>query len=288
MDMRGFYPPIPVCQSDFDTAENMRLSLAEIIGAITIKLAVMAKSDTLRLISDYELVQYSLTTHGESIDMILHRISMMQSFREEYQIDDTPEQGVELISQCMQEHPGHLLSIEYIPEQNNFLVVLNWQGYRFNDIKTYEQCRIFIGSMYYLLKIRQCQFRAMREGLTTIMECTGAAWENLNMASLEKVVHELFRWYPKKHKQVFMLNSPGVVNFAIGILKRILPHDSTRALQLGMQIPGFEGQDITELYRTPIPESASQKVLVMAKALLEIGYRNEKEFTLAQGMREIE
>ena len=59
----------------------------------------------------------------DDVEDALQRLQALQYFREEYNINDTPEEGVEIFSRFLEKHPGFVLSIDYEPMFGHFVIV---------------------------------------------------------------------------------------------------------------------------------------------------------------------
>lgn len=280
MDVVALFRSLQDPLSEVDAAVALTLSPEEVTKAREIKVAAQAWPNTLQPLSDFEYVQYALCTEGETMDKIMQRMEVMEAFRQEYSIQDTKEEGVELLSQLMQEHPEFVLSLDYVTCSKNFLTIFDLSKLIMARIRTQEQFRIFMGAMYYMVHCKQCQFTAIRVGSSVLCECMGTTAKNIDHGVFDKLLHELYRWYPKKQKEMFFLHTPSVVNVLCSLWKRFMTSNQKQSLWLNKEISGMEGQSINTLYTMPTPERATRHVLSMTQRFLETRYRNEREFRL--------
>lgn len=260
--------------------ETMVLTQTEVNRALQIKDAVQSQSH-IKPLTDFEYVQYAMCCEqDETMDQIFHRMEMMQAFKEEYKIADTAEDGVDVIHQLNKEQPGFFLSIAYLPSTKNYLSVIDWAQLFPSRFKTWEQDRKFMGYLYYSCQAKSCQFQALREGSSIMVECMGVGTENFDSRFFSRMQHELLLWLPKLQKETFLLNSPSIANMAFALWRKFMRPDQKQALHMGHKIEGLEGQRIAELYKIPTLEIAEQHLLLNVKIFLQHRYQMEQEFRL--------
>ena len=100
---------------------TMALTGQEIQWVQEIKEAVVASPD-LNELSDFEYAQHALVTKGD-VEDALRRIQGLKDFREEYQIHDTLEEGMELLHSFSKQHPWFVLDVEYESQYGHFVCV---------------------------------------------------------------------------------------------------------------------------------------------------------------------
>jgi CRAL/TRIO domain len=260
--------------------ETMLLTRTEVNRALEIKKAALKDESNLKPLTDFEYVQYAITTMEEPMEQILYRMEMMEKFKLEYKIEDTPQDGVELIHQLSLDQPGFLLSVAHLPSSNNFMSVIDWAHLFPHKCKTWNQNRTFLGYIYYILQCKTCQFTAIREGSSILVECMDAGIQNFDSQFFSQIPHQLTRWYPKVQREMFLLNSPSVVNICFALWRRIMRPDEKKAVHLGHKVMGMEGVRIDEFYNVPTPEAANQHLLESVFTLLQHRYKMEQQFKL--------
>lgn len=268
---------------------SMLLYPHEIDKAQQIKKAVKRQSEIgddsdihsgLKPLSDYEYVQYAICTEGETIDQIVQRVTMMQAFREEYNINDTVEEFADLLEQVQDIQPGWLLTVDYLPDTQNFCYALAWSCLFPGRYKTHKHFRIHFGSMYYIHQVLFSNFCAIRQGYVAIGECTDCTLVNCDFGFFDKFNQEIFRWYPSHAKEMVLMNSPGCVNIVMALCQKFLTPNTKNSISFGVQIQGMEGQRIDPLYQSPTPEIARQNMMTRVKSFLSERYKHERQFTL--------
>lgn len=260
---------------------TMALTVAEINRAWEIKVAAHSRGD-LKPLSDFAYVQYAICTLDEPMEVVLQRMAMMQAFREEFNIQDTMEDAMKTLHQHTIDNAGFLIAFEYLRSSQNFLSVEVWPKLFPERIsRTSETYRTWIAAMYYKFQAKSCQFRAIRNGPSQIGECLGTNMiENCQLEFFENYMHRFSRWYPRKQHEFFFLNSPACVNYVLSGIKKFLNPQITKKILLGEQIVGFEGRSIEDLYNTPTPEMARQRVLQVIHQYLQLRWDNEEAFQL--------
>ncbi|CAB9509163.1 expressed unknown protein [Seminavis robusta] len=268
----------------YDYSESMKLSPEEKARAIGIRAAIREDG---RLkdskISDFLCVQYALTAKPEEcLERICDKAFLLQSFRKEYKICGSVEEGIELVNQYSLQHPGNWLATEYIPFQKNYLVVQDLATFLPSEqVKTDEHKRIFLGAVYYQWNSQFPDFQAIREGFSQLIECEGTNCSFLDPELTEIAFEHFFKGYPLKPREVVFLNAPGIVNVWCGLWKRFLPTHEHNKYHLGLQLEGMEGRRIDVLYKCPNEEEARQRMVRNTGRFLRLRHRNEERFHLA-------
>jgi CRAL/TRIO domain len=261
---------------------TMFLSHAEYDLAVAIRQAVEA-NEHLTNLTDMEYVQYALTVVSaqETMDSILERIYMMQAFRREYNIQDTAADGIQLFNDLTLQHPGWILTIDYVASTQNYIAIRDLAAFYPSRPKTPVELRIMMGGMYYIFECMNPNFTAIRNGMSSMNECMDVTMENFSYEAMEKLLHELIRPYPKNQRGTFFLNSPEMINVFFSMYKRFLTEKITKTFQMGHQVEGMEGRRIDELYKIPTPEIAREKVVLRVYDFLQLRYLNRATFSLA-------
>ena len=154
----------------------MKLTNAECRRALSIKNAAL-QDPSLRELSDYEYAQYALATPGSDLEAVLYRIQGMQTFREEYKIQDTLEEGMRLCKAFHQQQPWFVLDVEYEPQHGHFVCVYDYGVVNPKAVRLPEEWRVYLGGLYYIFQLLQANLGSVREGLVHICECEGTKWK---------------------------------------------------------------------------------------------------------------
>lgn len=163
-------------------------------------------------ITDYEIAQLAVVTLGlEDLDSVLERVFQLQCFREEYRLDDSAEEGVELMQYLIQEQqPGHILAFDRAPDNQSFVGVFDFAANKPSAVDLPNDWRIYLGAYYYLLSAACANLTATREGFVTIIECDGMSYQTFSHKMQQRWAQELGMHYPVQDKESLWLNTPMV------------------------------------------------------------------------------
>ncbi|CAB9505645.1 expressed unknown protein [Seminavis robusta] len=258
----------------------MQLSEAEIARAVNIKASV-EQDDRIQNRSDFEYVQYALTNLNETVEQVLERVYLVQCFRQEYRLNDTPEEGAEFLRKWSLMCPGLILAVDHLPIHKNYTVTIDMSKLLPKEqIKTDEDLRVYMAGHYYYWNSLYPNFMAIRQGWTWVVECEGTTMASLDPELIEKSGHHLFKSYPKNEKSIFVLNTSTTINIWWSLFKRFVPADQRAKYHLGYQIEGFEGRRIDGLYKMPTEEAGRQRMISHVHEFLTLRKKNEAEFSL--------
>lgn len=256
---------------------TMHLFPTELARAQLIKRAVDA-NDEVGNLTDFEYVQFALGWEDDPIDVIVQKIAMYHSFRQEYGVKETVNDGVTSFSDMTIEFYGAVLSLQYLAPKRSYVVVMDWGSSI--PPTTEEGHRKYFRGLYYMFHSLLPNFEAMRSGTTMVIECEGAGRKNISVDHLQKLASHLYSHYPKKQKESYFLNSPSLVNVACTLFFKMTNQNVRDSIKLGFQIEGWEGRRIDGLYKNPTPEAARIQMLESCRTFLELRYRNMECFKL--------
>ena len=250
--------------------------------------AIQAAAEHLKPLTDMGYAQYAIAASpDESISQIIHRMTVMQEFKDDYLIHDTVEEGVELMTQLTLRHPGLLLALEYLPSSRNYLTVADLVALDPQRIvRSKEDERVFLGGLYYACQCQAAQLEAIRNGTSCVVECMGLGPLNLDLPLLDKIVHKFYRWYPRLQKEQCFVNAPqGDISTLFGLYQRVLSKNQNETQTVVHTIPGLEGVRIDALYKTPSEEEARRHVLKRVQQYLTLRYHNERKSRLPAALK---
>lgn len=257
---------------------SMQLTSAEVARAKEIKTAMEALPELPNL-SDFEVVQFALTCPGMSLEQACDKMSRFHSFRREYRIEDTARDGVQRFHHMTLQHPGLVLALEYLPSSSNYIAVHDYAA--FFPPKTEEETHVLFQGLFYLDQAKFPNFQSIRVGYTCLIECSGAGYANFDADFCQKFVVELFNSYPLNQKEVYYINSESTMSMMTALWNRFVPERVRNKWVLGFQIPGFEGQRIDVLYKTPTEEEARGRTVLQLLKNLLLRYTNQQNFSLS-------
>lgn len=246
--------------------------------ALRVKEAVES-NEQLRPISDFECAHLALSCGERTMEQIMDVAYKLQCFREMYRLHDTVEDGVATTRQLMEMQPGLVLDVSYLPHEECYTVSCDMAALCPQRVKTEADWRIFQGGFYYWIRATATNITTIRNGLSIVTECEGMGFHNLDIALQERTVHELWSYYPARHKESIWLNTPPAANMLYGVLKRILRKELMESWKIGGSIEGYEGR-LDRLFLMPNAEIAGQALLRRLESYLTERYHNERTFRL--------
>jgi CRAL/TRIO domain len=269
-----------------DYEMTMKLNPLEMHRALVIKEAVEAATHLTNM-TDFEYVQWALihpVTHGAGmavpLSTILEHISRMQEFSRSHRIQETADEGAQMVHELSLELPGLYLSLQYLPSSGNCIAVSDFKALLPGKIKTDQQWHIFVKGSYYRYHAMSPHFHAMREGMANLCECEGVSFQNYDDYFWQQLLEELHLSYPKRHKETFFVHSPMAMNIIYGLCKPYMTQNLKETFHLGYQIQGLEGHRIDELFKVPDEETARQNMVDQVHRLLVTRYRNQARFRI--------
>lgn len=268
---------------------TMRISPQERDWALAIKQAVEDHKD-LKELTDMEYAHYAIICEG-NLRNALKRISSMQDFREAYNVDNSVEQGFEMLAALMEQHPGYVLCIDvdsvtmeglHVIDPGNCdpLIALSVDSTKGAD----HNWKVLVLGSYYLFYAVQPVLTTVRAGNYTIADFSAVSWTILNMEFQSRLAGELLSNYPIKFSKFLAFNTGFVTNICWSVLKKIYPPAITGVLQLGCRVPLVGDQEVPlkleETYLQPSMKTAYERLLLRAKDLLSLRRKNEEFFRL--------
>jgi len=293
-------------------ANDMALTLEEARWAHEIKHAVVAHPD-LHLHSDMDYAQWAIyTMERQDMNDVLNGMKMMQEFRKQYNLfylgqvglfhkdnvsdivssssatilnDQQKEiynailqEGLQLLRDFILLQPGVALDIEWMPDHGHYLYIFDYVAMDPTKIRLPKDWRVVQGATYYSFEIFSSNLRAVRKGTAAIVECEGMSWFNFDTEYEARRHAELNAWYPFKVKEMLLLNTGTIANFACSILKKICQKEK-KNFKLGCTLDGFDGR-IDRLFKVPTLEKAMERLLVRLEGYLRVRLDNQMRYRL--------
>ena len=252
-------------KKDFMARHCMRITDEEREFALAIKRAVEDDEDLVRL-TDLDYLQYALSTNSGDLDETLRKIRGLQVFRQEYQINDTLEQGIDLLHALLQQQPGMLLSVDKVrtsPKQPNeedndqleidlhshYLMVFDFAKINPRAMKLPSDKRDLLGALYYVHHATQTNPNAIRNGILFIAECDSMSWDNISLDFVGPIWAEMKNYYPVNLKEISWLRAATAATVMFNLAKPFLPLHVRQKVNLGCEFQAFDGR-LDELFMT--------------------------------------
>lgn len=241
-----------------------------------------------KLWTEYDYAQQAITCTGDLSDeasknKLMQRLYLLQSFREEYKIHDTVEEGVLLIQRLMEMMPGYLLSVDFAAKYGSYIAVFDRAAFQPSKLHMPEDLRTFLGAQYYIFQCLSTNLKSVRNGVVFITECQDTGDDNFDMEVEEKFLSHLFNHYPFRHKECLWLNTPTAANIAHGLMKSMVPGDFLANWRMGCKLDGFDGR-IDSLFKMPTLAIAQEQLLLKMEGFLMERGRNAGGFELHERM----
>jgi len=278
-------------------AKNYMVMLPqEIMWAHEIKDAI-AQNEELHPLSDLEIAQFAIVTSASpyggdpfreqaSLVEVMERISKLQHFREQYKLDQhnnpiTVEQGLELLHLYIrQQQPGHLVTIDYLPTQEHYMLVWDRAAFQPSRVIKESDWKVYQGATYVIFLILNSHIRAIRTGVEVVLECDGMSAQNYDTAFETRRVNELFNYYPFITKEFHFLNTPTAAILLYQVCKPFLKKSFHQQVKLDARLEGYEGQRIDSLYNIPSFENAQDRLLQRLEGYLRERIFHQQTFKL--------
>jgi hypothetical protein len=153
--------------------------------ALELKQAAKERSK-LHELSDMEYTHYAIFSRGNHPDA-LKRMAAMQQFREEYQVDNSVEQGLFMLGEFMKQQEGLMLVLDV-----HRVALEGLHGFNIAALDprlANEPClhgvdynwRIFVCGLYYYLIACQPCLGSVRAGAYTVSDFKNMGWKQANM-----------------------------------------------------------------------------------------------------------
>jgi hypothetical protein len=256
---------------------TMMLTEAERQQALALKAAIES-SDHIKNVSDFEVVTVALGCEG-NLERALEAAYKLQCFRELYKIEETVEDGIRTIRGFMQQHPGQILEVCYLPSEQTYWFFLDFAKFLPARVKADTEFRHFQGGAYYIYRAMLSNIHSIRNGVITMIECDGVSRQNMDLRFQERIFHELWGYNPIRFKEIFCLHTPMVFLVFLGIVKRLMSNSQLASLQTACSFGSYEGR-VDALFKMPTLEIAQENLLARIEGYLTERYQNEREFSL--------
>jgi len=213
---------------------------------------------------------------GDDVEVALNRLRHFQLLREEYQLQDTLEEGMEIMRAFFTKQPNAILNVSYNAIDRNYVYIYDQKGFDLHILKSPEDWRVAVGYCYYLFQAMSPDFFAIRQGCVFIGECEGYNRKMVHLTGLRKFWEEVFGIYPMRIREVKCFHSGVVANLLLSMIKPFFPKYLRKRINLGCQFPGR----LDTYYSIPTREIAVQKTLADIESFLWRRYANERDFVL--------
>lgn len=268
---------------------SMKLSRDEQRWAKELKAAVEASND-IPHITDMEVAQHSIVHDGNVLNALLS-IRALEDFKRIYEIQDTPEEGLQAIQALLKQQQGAFLDLETNPQTQETSVVIDLKAFHPNKAlrsvpgkPADHSFHVLARGVYYLFKATTSSLAAARNGLFLVVDCDGVGWDNCNNELDQRLHAELLQHLPVQWKKVMAYSSALVASVWWGLIKRMVSKQFSSKLEKGCRLvdtdPSKPPRRIADMHRIPDLKTAQAKLERSAQDLLLLRENNEQEFQI--------
>ncbi|CAB9522247.1 expressed unknown protein [Seminavis robusta] len=273
-------------------AGRMALGATERLWALEIKNAASQEPE-LEPLSDFWYAQFALVSlheHHQNLETarshlpdLLERMQAVQDMRQEFFVRDTITHGMEVMSKVILDmHPGFILAFSYHADRGAYLRVINLTQFDMSMFTHKVKVRTFLAGLWYINHATIPDMEAARQGFVQYVECKGYEWRNPNMFHVKAFSEAapVMQFYPILCQQTVHYNTGMFVKLLASMAKRLLPKHMTKEFLFESGSISEGVTRLEEIFTTPTPDVANQRLLDRLKDALERRYQNEAAFVL--------
>ncbi|CAB9496300.1 expressed unknown protein [Seminavis robusta] len=285
-----------------DDPEGMTVSPQEHAWALEIKTAAETPNSGFRPISDFEYAQYALVTRGR-LNEALARIRKIQSFQAQYQVDNTPSQGVSIVEQFRHLQPTALLNLDKHPDTGDSIICFDRSTYFPAITKApspdhtdpEHNWKIDILFWYYALRTVQPDFHTIRHGVVFLFEAMGLGKDNVDVSLAKRLHREMWAYYPFEIQRTRIYNANQSVPLLVSALQSLLRPEELQCIETGCTVHGDDDDGfhqstdratnsppltLGDIYLQPTVDQSGRYLLARIMELLTLRSQNEESFRL--------
>lgn len=280
----------PETKTPIHDDETMTISDEEKEWALEIKRAVEDNEHLLPL-TDYEYVQHALVSEGK-LGEALCRVERMQNFCQEYGVDKSVEQAMEMLVELIHQQPGFLLHMDCDPVAHNTINVIDLGMFdprlaQADPDGRDRNWRTFACGVFYMKYCSQPSFATIRAGFYVLAEFGDVGNHNSDPAARMRLFDELMRYFPMKWKQFLAFNTGYAATIMLSIVKSFMPKTLASVVEMGCQIEESDEtrnptKRLREFYMQPTVELAYKSILQKARAMAERRDYNTRHYRLEE------
>jgi hypothetical protein len=275
-------------EEDDDDEEDSSMALSDDERSMALRIKEAVEEDTaINNLSDMEYAQHAILAMGD-LNLALCRIQGLQCFRRDYQVDNSPSQGVKYLKQFMILQPGAILNIDICPDTGEAVFGFNRGALdpaiafkcSIQDTVPEQNWKIHAITVYYFLHILQPSLKAVREGICFVFDGHQMSWRNINSTFTSRILGEVWYHYPFRVKKMEEYNTNVASSMFWSLLRPFMPKAWTSKWEFGCQIETTSQRTLSELYLQPSLEQAQVHILRRVYQLLSMRAQNEANFCL--------
>ena len=203
----------------------------------------------------------------------------LQTYREEYNILDTYEDGRNRLRRHVELFPQQWLSFGFSHSDDTYVFMHDIHQLDMSLLTTPRRAEDWFASCYYIHTVLCPDFTTIRKGAIVCVECMESASHGsrrkIEGKMILQMMSELLAHYPCRF--VCKNYHTGVwFNLFISSVRKLLPPEFKDMYQVGCQFDGHLG----EAMLVPTVNIANQRMLGQLEQTLRRRYDNEKSFRL--------
>lgn len=268
------------------------LTEAERTYARQLKAAHAADNDSDTLLTDFQYAHHAVVDSHLPLPQALQKVIGLQRFRQQYNLQDTVEEGLQYLDSFMTQQAEFVLHLD-VCEGGSFEAVRALDIARLNPAAAMKldargvdyHWKQFVCGEYYMHTACSPYLASIRQGIFEIADLDQLGSHNFSMEFEYRRHGELIGYYPLKFKTIMAYNTGYLANVSWNLMKPFLTENAKKSIQLGCQV--VEAPDandsrrrLAEFYLQPSPQLAQASILHRTQTMLQIRYRNEQDFRL--------
>lgn len=259
---------------------RMMLTQEEWEMAYRIKKEFRDPFNGLDMVSDYWCAQLAIAREGildEHLEKLLDMAKGIETFKREFNIRDTLEEGCRALQELVELVPTLLLYYGFDRIQGTCTCALDVNGVDATNINsTPRNYDAFMVGLYYLHHAFSYDMETLRKGLVSQVDCGNVDWgKKSNFKIVKQVFAVLLSQYPvtiiASH-----VNTGVIFNLLFGIAKKVLPKKKMHIIRDCCT----SDISLSDFFMLPTVEATNARLVSALQESLKIRYQNEKRFSL--------
>jgi hypothetical protein len=249
---------------------RMDLTIEEGENAWAIRRAIEAIPE-LDNLSDFMYCHLAIVV-GDDVEDAVKRATHLQTFRQNFRVLDTLEDGRKAFQEMIEILPEFVLALEF--HEDSYSLFFNLKGFDASLLTTPEKLNAIIKGYYYIRQCLSADFETIRQGVFIHFECNGYDWtKHLSVKHYRKFWDAFMKSYPFRFTAKWY-HTGRLLNVANTAAKKIYYQNLLDDFQI--EAPAF----LDEIYLQPNLEIANRRLLLTLENALRRRFQMEREFSL--------
>ncbi|CAB9528883.1 expressed unknown protein [Seminavis robusta] len=253
--------------------DRMKITFQEYVNALAIKAQVESTPD-LDNLSDWWYVQLAIVCKDD-IENALHRCYGLQSFREEYKVLDSYEDGVRNLAKLFEMFPRQFLMFDFSDKDGIYVFVHDLVKFDPKIFTSHQMAEDWTRGWMYIHYLMHPDIESIRKGIIVLIECEGLTLQRDAMKHSNRFFEEFLGVFPF-FGEARQFHTGFFATIFFSFLKKIVPKEVSSQINVGYKFDGHMG----DAFLVPTVEEANERMLTKLKAALKQRYEFEKSFSL--------